>query len=193
MIKLGNIKTIKLGKNFRSFDTLSSTQSYVKELDKNSEISEGEIIFAERQTDGVGTHSRKWYTGKNNNLAFSFVLYPNCDIKRLNTLTIIIAESLVQAVRELYLITLDIKAPNDVVFKNKKMGGILTESITEGEITKKIFIGIGFNVNEDNFPGNLGDIATSLKREFKAEFSREDILTRFLEIFEEKYLELIER
>lgn len=37
--------------------------------------------------------------------------------------------------------------------------------------------------------GNLGDIATSLKREFKADFSREDILTRFLEIFEKKYLE----
>ncbi len=39
--------------------------------------------------------------------------------------------------------------------------------------------------------GNLGDIATSLKKEFQADFSREDILSRFLEIFEDAYLDLI--
>lgn len=152
MIRLTNVKTKRLGKEIKYFEVLPSTQSYVKELDKNNEIKEGEIVFAERQTAGIGTHSRKWYTGKQDNLAFSFVLYPNCNIKKLDTLTIVIAESLIQAVRELYLITLEIKAPNDIVFKNKKIGGILTESITEGEKTKKVFIGIGFNVNEDNFP-----------------------------------------
>ena len=188
-MELNNIKTKFLGKVIKYFEVLPSTQSYVKELDKNNKIEEGEIVFAERQTAGIGTHSRKWYTGKKDNLAFSFVIYPNCNIKKLDNLTLIIAESFIQAIRELYLITLEIKVPNDIVFKNKKMGGILTESITEGEKTKKVFIGIGFNVNENNFPGNLGEIATSLKREFKADFSREDILGKFLEI----YLELIER
>ena len=192
-MELNNIKTKLLGKVIKYFEVLPSTQSYVKELDKNNKIEEGEIVFAERQTAGIGTHSRKWYTGKKDNLAFSFVIYPNCNIKKLDNLTLIIAESFIQAIRELYLITLEIKVPNDIVFKNKKMGGILTESITEGEKTKKVFIGIGFNVNENNFPGNLGEIATSLKREFKADFSREDILGKFLEIFEKRYLELIER
>ena len=192
-MQLENLKTKFLGKVIKYFEVLPSTQSYVKELDKNNKIEEGEIVFAERQTAGIGTHSRKWYTGKKDNLAFSFVIYPNCNIKKLDNLTLIIAESFIQAIRELYLITLEIKVPNDIVFKNKKMGGILTESITEGEKTKKVFIGIGFNVNENNFPGNLGEIATSLKREFKADFSREDILGKFLEIFEKRYLELIER
>ena len=151
-MKLDNIKNKFLGKEIKYFEVLPSTQRYVKEMDKKNEIQEGEIIFAERQTDGVGTHSRKWYTGKNNNLAFSFVLYPNCNIKNLDKLTIIIAESLVQAVKELYLITLKIKKPNDIIFQGKKLCGILTEGITEGEITKKVFIGIGFNVNETIFP-----------------------------------------
>ncbi len=151
-MKLDNIKNKFLGKEIKYFEVLPSTQRYVKEMDKKNEIQEGEIIFAERQTDGVGTHSRKWYTGKNNNLAFSFVLYPNCNIKNLDKLTIIIAESLVQAVKELYLITLEIKKPNDIIFQGKKLCGILTEGITEGEITKKVFIGIGFNVNETIFP-----------------------------------------
>lgn len=182
-----DIHTKFLGKKIKYFDIINSTQEYVK-IEK---IEEGEIIFAERQTAGVGTHQRKWYTGKGVNLAFSFALFPNCDIKKLDTLTIVIAESLVQAVKELYLITLQIKKPNDVMYQNKKMGGILTESVVEGNIAKKIYIGIGFNVNQDKFPGNLGDIATSLKKEFNADFSREDILTRFLEIFEDNYLKLI--
>lgn len=186
------IHTKFLGKKFVSFDTITSTQEYVKEQEKTGNIKEGEIVFAERQTTGVGTHERKWYTGKNKNLAFSFALFPNCNINKLEKLTIVIAQSFVQAIRELYLITLEIKEPNDIIYKNKKMGGILTESITEGEIAKKIFIGIGFNVNEDKFPGNLSEIATSLKVEFGTEFSREDILIRFLEIFEKNYLELIE-
>ncbi|MBO5398569.1 MAG: biotin--[acetyl-CoA-carboxylase] ligase [Clostridia bacterium] len=186
-----NLKTKFLGQKIQFFDTITSTQEYVKIEEKKNNITEGEIIFAERQTAGVGTHQRKWYTGKNNNLAFSFVLFPNCDIKKLDKLTTIIAESMVQAVKELYLITLQIKKPNDIMYQNKKMGGILTESITEGTIAKKVFIGIGFNVNQEIFPGNLGDIATSLKKEFNADFSREDILARFLEIFEKNYLDLL--
>ena len=182
-----DVHTKFLGKKIKYFDTISSTQEYVR----NEKVEEGEIVFAERQTAGIGTHQRKWYTGKNDNLAFSFVLFPNCDIKKLDLLTTVIAESLVQAVRELYLITLQIKKPNDVMYKNKKMGGILTESSIEGNIAKKIFIGIGFNVNQEEFQGNLGDIATSLKKEFQADFSREDILSRFLEIFEDAYLDLI--
>ena len=188
---LEGINTKFLGKKIQYFETITSTQEYVKEQEKVSGLSEGEIIFAERQISGIGTHQRKWFTGKENNLAFSFVLYPNCNISKLDKLTRIIAESLVQAVKELYLITLDIKEPNDLMYRGKKMGGILTESITEGEKTKKIFIGIGFNVNQEKFPGNLGSIATSLKSEFKADFSRKDIITKFLEIFEERYLDLI--
>jgi BirA family biotin operon repressor/biotin-[acetyl-CoA-carboxylase] ligase len=190
-MNLDGINTEFLGKNFKYFETITSTQEYVKEQEKKSLLKEGEIVFAERQTAGVGTHQRKWYTGKQSNLAFSFALFPNCNISKLDKLTLIIAESMVQAIKELYLITLQIKEPNDLMYQGKKIGGILTESITEGEKAKKIFIGIGFNVNQEKFPGNLGDIATSLKREFKADFDREDILKRFLEIFEKRYLNLI--
>ena len=56
-MKLDNIKNKFLGKEIKYFEVLPSTQSYVKEMDKKNEIQEGEIIFAERQTDGVGTHS----------------------------------------------------------------------------------------------------------------------------------------
>lgn len=190
-MELKNLQTKFLGKDFKFFEILDSTQSYIKKIDKENIAQNGTVVFADAQTAGFGTHERKWYTSKGNNLAFTFVLYPNCNIKKLENITIILAQSLIQTIKELYGYELQIKEPNDIVFLGRKMGGILTESITEGEIIKKIFIGIGFNVNQEKFPGNLEKIATSLTKMFDGVFVREDILIRFLEIFEEKYLNLL--
>lgn len=190
-MELKKLQTQFIGKDFKYFDILDSTQSYIKKLDAEKATKNGTLVYAEVQTEGIGTHERKWYTSKGNNLAFTFVIYPNCNIKKMENITIILAESLVQAIKELYGYELQIKEPNDIVFLGRKMGGILTESITEGETIKKIFIGIGFNVNQDRFPGNLEKIATSLKKMFEGVFVREDILFRFLEIFEKRYLELL--
>lgn len=190
-MKLTNLQTQFIGKDFRYFDVLDSTQNEIKRLDKKQITKNGTLVYAEVQTAAIGTHERKWYTSKGNNLAFTFVLYPNCNIQKMENITIILAESLVQTIKELYGYELQIKEPNDIVFLGKKLGGILTESITEGEMIKKIFVGIGFNVNQDKFPGNLDKIATSLKKMFDGVFVREDILIRFLEIFEKRYLELL--
>ena len=190
-MQLRNLKTEFLGKDFKYFETLDSTQNYIKELDKENAIQNGTVICAGAQTAGIGTHERKWYTSKGNNLAFTFVLYPECNIKKMENLTTILAESMVQTIKEVYGYELKIRKPNDIVFLERKMGGILTESITEGETIKKIFVGIGFNVNQEKFPGNLEKIATSLKKMFEGVFVCEDILARFLEIFEDKYLKLL--
>ena len=70
----------------------------------------------------------------------------------------------------------------------KKICGILTESSVKGEIVENLIIGIGFNVNQSEFKGNIKDTATSLKKEFGKTFSREEILSEFLNEFEEEYL-----
>lgn len=74
------------------------------------------------------------------NLTFSFLLRPNCNIKRLEKLTVIIAEVIVKVIKELYSIKLEIKYPNDIFISGKKLGGILTESVSKGEITESIVI-----------------------------------------------------
>ena len=187
-MELNNLQTKLIGQDFRFFESIDSTQSYVKNLDMENEVSDGSVIFSDIQTAGIGTHSRKWYTGKGKNVAFTFVLYPNSKIKDFERFTFMIAETMLEAIQNLYGINLQIKIPNDIVYNGKKIGGILTESVSNGEIIKKIFIGIGFNVNQESFPGNLSKIATSLKIEFGGEYDRELILKRFLELFEEKYL-----
>ena len=190
-MELRNLQTKFIGQDFKYFNSIDSTQNYVKKLDMNNKANNGTVVFSEIQTAGVGTHSRKWYTGKGNNLAFTFVLYPNCKINRFDRFTYMISETVLETIQELYNINLQIKIPNDIVYNGKKIGGILTESISCGDVIKKIFVGIGVNINQEVFPGNLSQIATSLKMEFKGEYDRERILRKFLELFEEKYLNLI--
>lgn len=89
-----------------------------------------------------GTHGRKWYTDEENNIAFSVLLELNCEIKKLEGLTLEIAEILIEVFQKLYGISLAIKFPNDIVYQGKKLGGILTETKLKGEVVKYVVIGI---------------------------------------------------
>ena len=91
-----------------------------------------------------GTHGRKWYTEQDNNIAFSFFIETNCSVKKLEGLTLEIAETIVEVFQKLYNVTLNIKFPNDIVYKDKKLGGILTETKLQGENVKYMVVGIRY-------------------------------------------------
>ena len=109
----------------------------------------------------------------------------------LENLTILIAQCLVTTIKDLYDIKLDIKYPNDVMCNRKKVSGILTESVTNKEIVKYVFIGIGIDVNQIIFTPEIEQIATSLKKEYNKEFNREEIISSFFNTFEKEYKKLI--
>ncbi len=190
-MELKNLKTKFLGRNILHFETIDSTQKYIKE-ESAQNITNGSLVIADTQSAGVGTHERKWFTGNNENIAMSFVLYPEADIKVFSNLTQLIAECIIKTVKTLYGYELKMKFPNDIICNEKKIAGILTESNTIGEKVKKIIIGIGFNVNQIDFPEDLKDIATSLKKEFSKDFSKEEIIVEFLNEFEIEYLKLLD-
>lgn len=183
-MELKGLETEFLGRNMMFFKSVDSTQKYIKSL---KQPLDGTIVISDSQVAAIGTHDRKWYTGNGKNIAMSFVLIPNCNIKNIENITICIAECLVETLKNLYKINLDIKEPNDIYYNNKKVGGILTETSCTSEIVTKIYIGIGVNVNQSKFPGSLSEIATSLKKEFSQEFDRESIIVEFLNEFEKCY------
>lgn len=100
---------------------------------------------------GNGTHGRKWYTDEGNNIAFSILLEPNCEIEKLEGLTLEMAETMLEVFKRLYGISLDIKFPNDIVYQGKKLGGILTETKLKGEVVKYIVIGIRDEYESEKF------------------------------------------
>ena len=94
-----------------------------------------------------GTHGRKWYTDEMNNIAFSFYIDVNCldifeNIQDIDGITVEIAKTIVEVFKKLYDIELQIKFPNDIVYKGKKIGGILTQTKLIGTKIKYIVVGI---------------------------------------------------
>lgn len=187
-MELNGLKTEFLGKNTLFFHSIDSTQKKIKSL---KQPLNGTLVMADNQVAAVGTHDRKWYTGNGKNIAMSFVLLPDCKLKNIENITLCIAKCMVEVVQKLYAVKLSIKEPNDIYYQGKKVAGILTETVCKGEQVKKIYIGIGMNINQERFPGNLSEIATSLKREFGKAFDREKIIVEFLNEFEKVYQKMI--
>lgn len=181
--KIKKANTKYLGKEIMYYEELDSTQDEAKKRIKSA-IKNGTIVITDNQTKGRGTKGRSWYSGKANNIAMTIVIYANCTIEKLDGLTIKIAQTLVNSIKKLYNIELNIKEPNDLIVNNKKLAGILTESTTYNNQVKHILVGIGFNVNETEFSKDTINIATSLKNEYGKEFSKEDIIIKFIEQFE---------
>ena len=181
-IKLANTKY--LGKNVIYYEELESTQKLAKKLLKENKIKNGTIIITDNQTSGIGTKGRTWYSNKGTNITMTLIVFPNCKIEKIEGITTKIAQCISDSLKELYDIDLKIKYPNDLLLNGKKICGILTESATENQILTHLLIGIGFNVNEENFNDETKEIATSLKKEYKREFIREEIIINIIKKLE---------
>ena len=181
---LSNLRTEYVGRKIFEYDEIDSTQLEAKRKAEDTILPNGSVFFAKRQTAGKGTHGRKWYTDGKDSLAFTIVLFPNCDITAIDGFTKKIAVCMVNTIKKLYGYDISIKEPNDLVFDNKKLGGILTECVSEGNIIKKLFVGIGMNINQLQFPKEIENIAISLKQAFDTDFNATNIFVEFCNEFE---------
>ena len=183
-IKKANTKII--GKKIEYFKEIESTHILAREIAKSEDKeNKTKMLITEKQTGGIGTKGKSWYTGEGKNIATNIILYPKCKIEKLKNLTIEIAEKIKTAIYELYGYKLEIKKPNDLMVNGKKICGILTEIHTRGDKIEYLLISFGFNVNEDNFNEETNNIATSLKKETGKEYVREEILIKIIEKLEE--------
>jgi len=178
------LETEFIGRNFLYFNEVDSTNSVLKE--KSSAYQNGTVAFAEKQLAGRGRFDSKWESAKGQNLTFSIVLNMDKHLKdKLNILNLGTAQVLGSTIESLFQLQVEMKWPNDVLVKQKKIAGILIESISLGSKIKKVIIGIGLNVNQSLFPGEYNYQPTSVRLELNQEVEREKILAEFLNNFEE--------
>ncbi len=189
---LKNLKTNFLGKNAIYYKQIDSTQNRIWKLLKNENTPNGTLVIADIQTKGIGTHDRIWYTDEKNNIAFSFLIKMDCNIKKIEEITIKIAQIILDIFRNLYHIELQIKAPNDIVYNGKKLGGILTQTKVIGENVKYLVVGIGINTEKENFNDDIKNIATSIKKEFGIYIDTKEFITQFCNEFEKEILKRME-
>jgi BirA family biotin operon repressor/biotin-[acetyl-CoA-carboxylase] ligase len=184
------LETSQIGKNIVYFNEIDSTNIKAKELAQQN-IETGSLIVAEKQTLGSGRFNRKWVS-PNGGLWFTLVLRPNISPMEAPKITQIAAASVYKTLKDLN-IDVNIKWPNDIHLKEKKLCGILAEMKCDMDSVHYLVLGIGMNINisRDDFKDDTKSIATSLKIEFNRQFSRTEILSSFLNHFEKLYLRFV--
>lgn len=146
----------------------------------------GTAILTDYQSGGRGQSDRKWLVEPGQNLTFSLIFEPQKP-DRFILLTLACALSVAEIAYEKTGVKSEIKWPNDVILNGRKVCGILTESQFFGDKLARLIIGIGINVNQTTFAGELDGIATSLKQEKGESFSRELLLAELLQKIEYRY------
>lgn len=174
----------KTNYNIEYHNKIQSTHTYAinLEISKNNN---NKIILTDEQTAGIGTKGKKWHTGNEKNIAMTIIIFPNCNIEKIENITIDIAKSIQKEIKEMFNVDLLLKEPNDLFLNGKKICGILVETKIAGKNVKALYISIGFNVNETSFPEDVANIATSLKKELYKEFDRENIIINFIKRIDE--------
>ena len=147
----------------------------------------GTVVIADRQTCGKGRRGRSWHTPGNTSIAMSFLLKPQLEAEYASMLTLVQAMAVAEAVEEVTALKSQIKWPNDILINEKKVCGILTEMNLSGSEIASIIIGTGINVNQESFPEEIREIATSLKNESGKAQCREKLIGVLCEKFEQYY------
>lgn len=156
--------TLFIGQNLIRLTTVDSTNTYLKNLLSKSEpLPEGTVIMADHQFAGRGQVSNTWKSAPGKNLTFSILLYPSflLPIKQFS-LNMAVSVAISNVLRGILGSDLTIKWPNDIYFKNRKIGGILIENTVSGNQLSSSIIGVGINVNQLHFEEELAEKACSM-------------------------------
>ena len=115
------------------------------------------IVVADQQTKGKGSHGRSFFSPESTGFYMTFTV-PNADPKIQMTLAAGVAT--VQAIDEVCHKDVAIKWVNDLIYKEKKVCGILCERLSDGTVL--VGIGINMQLPKEGFPPEIAETATAL-------------------------------
>jgi BirA family biotin operon repressor/biotin-[acetyl-CoA-carboxylase] ligase len=179
------LKTSFIGQRLLYHPRLASTMGLARQ-EAQQGADEGTVIMAGEQTEGRGRLERSWLSPQGN-IALSIILYP--DVSFLPCLIMLASLAIVHSIEAVTGLKSQIKWPNDILIKGKKVSGILTESLVGEDVVIYAITGIGINVGlkAAAFP-EICATATSLNDELGRKVSRADLVRHLLVEFERLYL-----
>ena len=175
-----NLKTQKIGKKNYYYASTNSTNTQVWTI-FNKYKKEGIVTIANEQTQGRGRGTKKWFSKKNKSLICSFLIKQKYSNKKIGLHSILIPVGIINGIKKTINKKLQLKWPNDIMYNNKKIGGILIESKKNND-TFYFNVGFGLNVNEgeNDFTSSIQKIASSLKIITGYEIQREILLSNII-------------
>lgn len=158
----------------------ASTNTFLRDLQQKERQPEGRVIVADAQLAGRGQKGNSWETERGKNLTFSMLLYPS---HLMASHSFVLSQAVSLAVVEIFeAVGSDffIKWPNDIYWKEKKIGGMLIENDLHGKYLDSSIVGIGLNINQQRFVSNAPN-PVSLVQITGREFSLPEWLDRVCE------------
>lgn len=163
-----------------NINQVSSTNDYLAQLCKANKAQEFYTVVTEYQTSGKGQRGNTWESEVGKNLLFSIVVYPTAlEANKQFYLSMLTAVSIVQALNK-YIDGFSIKWPNDIYWRNFKIAGILIENELQGKYITQSIIGVGLNINQENFQSDAPN-PISLKDILGVDINRIELFQKILQ------------
>jgi BirA family biotin operon repressor/biotin-[acetyl-CoA-carboxylase] ligase len=155
---------IPFGHPTLAFERTASTQFVVKEFARDG-AEQGLLVFADEQTQGRGRRGRSWESPPGKGLYFSFLLRPSLRMNELQLLSLATGLAVRDTLEELLDVPATLKWPNDVLWRGRKLCGILCEAAIEPDRVHYAVIGLGINLSlsPEHLPEDLRQRVTSLE------------------------------
>lgn len=133
-------------------DAIDSTNDYLKQLSRESNVENYTIVMADEQTKGKGQMGAKWVSEKGKNLTISVLVKDLVlDNKNIFDLNVAVALSILQVLKNINIPNISIKWPNDIMSDSKKVAGMLIENSFKSDRIFNAIIGVGLNLNQTDF------------------------------------------
>lgn len=162
-------------------ETDSTNNQMSRLLEKGCVLPDGFVVITDYQKAGRGQVGNSWYSERGVNLLFTVLFQPK-DLSIANQFYLSEVASVAIADALSSLLSTDeirIKWPNDLYFRDKKIAGILVENIVMSGVIEQTMIGVGLNVNQENFPDWIPN-PISMKQVSNHDFEREVVLNEIL-------------
>jgi BirA family biotin operon repressor/biotin-[acetyl-CoA-carboxylase] ligase len=151
-----------------------------------SPANNGLVVLAEEQSNGRGSRGRSWSAPAGSSILMSVLLFPPPAMDDPAWLTALGAVAVAEVVAGFDGLDARIKWPNDVRVGRRKLAGILVER-GQGAV-----LGIGLNVNVDDFPEEIRESATSLRRLLGRPLDRSEIAKELVQRLDFHHAQAVE-
>jgi BirA family transcriptional regulator, biotin operon repressor / biotin---[acetyl-CoA-carboxylase] ligase len=178
--------------HIRHFFKIGSTNQAAMEAAQQG-APEGTVFVAEEQTAGRGRGGHSWHSAPSTGVYMSAILRPRMSPGDALPLTLAVGLAVAQAVEEVAEVRPDLRWPNDLLIAKRKFCGILTEMQAEPTRVRHVVVGIGINVNHDEFPPEIAQVATSLRVATGQTVSRVALTGAVLRALDREYRKLNDR